>query len=1473
MAKKYVPAGVFLTCDKGTLPATLNVTFNAFTSIYGQNLATDKDMIPLVNIPPMGVCSVTKMPCVFLPSTPWSPVKNDVQLGMGHPLLEDSKLQCSASGRIGIHFTMAAAQAACAPPPAPEKSLADQADDYLKTLGPLGAYGRFQLGVAEGVWEGGKGLAEGLWGMAKGGWNAVTHPVDTANAIAEGATSAYKWAGDSQNWSNAAHSAGQGISNAADWASHGENWQKVGDKLQNMSPRDWGNVTGQVAFEVGLTVATAGAGTALNAAAKTSRVARMALRAARIADVEGHAMSLASRAARSAAGRMKTLGKVLTGAKKARKAEKAAAKAGKKAKQLAAVTDCAGPKKCTRVGHPVDVAAGLVFTEAVDFELPGPIPFVWERIWYSRSTHQGALGHGWHHRYDLALAVEEDGSLALRLADGRLALFAPPAGKAGSFNRPEKLEAFGPADQGYRIWNKDERLWYVFAPEAVNEVYLLQAVEDNNGFAIRFAYTPQGFLSSITDSVGRQLRADTDPLGRLTALHAPLPEPGAEGSFVIVRYEYSEAGDMVRTTDALGHAMTFVYEHHLLVRETNRLGLSFYFRYDSTGPEARCLRTWGDGGIYDTTLRYESAEHTVVTDSVGYTKHYTHRHGLVVVMLDSLGAVRQWTYNEDTDLTLERDPLGQATSYEYDARGNQTLVTYPDGAKIQTQYNPQDLPIQAIDANEQVWQWTYDEAGNLLRRINPVGASTEYSYDAQGRLVGVADNLAQTLRLRYDAHYNIGEVLAPNGQVSSNQYDFLGRVIRTSDFRGNVRQYQYDILGRILWLREPDGAERTFTYDAVGSVLREQDPHSTTQYTYTSTGLLAARDQAGARVSFTYDTEGRLTSLCNEHGEVYTLVLDVAGQVVEEVGFDGLTRRYYRDLAGRVTTLQRPAGRSTQYAYDAVGRLTEVLHHDGTQAQFVYRPDGELVEANTPQHSVRLDKNALGQVVREVQGQHVVESDYDILGQRLGLRSSLGAAAQMQRSLSGQLEYVRTDQWQAKFTYNAFGQEIERVLESLQLSWQHDVLGRPARQTIHTERATKSHQRRYHWLTPSRLSEIDATAIGRTSFTHDEQDNLVSTRYADGVQEIRQPDAIGNLFRTPSRTDRQYGKGGQLREANGTRYYYDAEGNLVRKRLSNGQQWHYDWDGAGQLTSVTRPDGYAVTFTYDALGRRLSKRFRGRVTRWVWDGNQPLHEWQELEVGPGAGSVQDLTTWLFEDASFAPMAKLTAQAAYSVLVDHLGTPLELYDQQGTKTWQAQLDSYGQVREGKGKPQDCPFRYQGQYEDVETGLYYNRFRYYDPEAGRYISQDPIGVLGGMNLYSYVADPTTWIDPFGWYSDLNHDGMGHHLFPRSVAGKLQLPKLDKPGSIAWYPDDPTGTADLHKRLHRALIDEGVPFHGSKYTGSVDDFFDKGKKAYAGFPEKGFLKLPGTNQILYRNLTPGEALEKLQELHKAGKIPCPK
>jgi RHS repeat-associated protein len=167
------------------------------------------------------------------------------------------------------------------------------------------------------------------------------------------------------------------------------------------------------------------------------------------------------------------------------------------------------------------------------------------------------------------------------------------------------------------------------------------------------------------------------------------------------------------------------------------------------------------------------------------------------------------------------------------------------------------------------------------------------------------------------------------------------------------------------------------------------------------------------------------------------------------------------------------------------------------------------------------------------------------------------------------------------------------------------------------------------------------------------------------------------------------------------------------------------------------------------------------VTRWLWDGNIVLHEWTYKEkerpvtvVDEWGGMradreepVEGLVSWIFEADRYTLAAKLAGGKAYSIIPDYLGTPQEMYDDEGKKVWEAVLDIYGRVRTLGGERGDVPFRYQGQYEDVETGLYYNRFRYYSPCEGSYISQDPIGLNGGLVSYGYVNDPNERIDPLG------------------------------------------------------------------------------------------------------------------------------
>ncbi|MGD8860654.1 MAG: RHS repeat-associated core domain-containing protein, partial [Myxococcales bacterium] len=848
--------------------------------------------------------------------------------------------------------------------------------------------------------------------------------------------------------------------------------------------------------------------------------------------------------------------------------------------------------------------------------------------------------------------------------------------------------------------------------------------------------------------------------------------------------------------DALGFSESYEYDRHLLKKETDKNGLSFHFEYDGRDETAKCIRTWGDGGIYDHKLSYDDEINlTTVVNSLGHRTQYQHAGGLVVRTVDPNGATWLTKHSEHMQLLEETDPLGNATVYAYDARGNTAEVAHPDGAKIAIEYDGQDNPVSATDAAGGQWAWRYDERGRLVERVDPLGRSTKYEYRGT-QLVGVTDPEGQITGLSYDAAGNVDGIFTPDGASSRWKFDAAGRAVVATNAEGARQQRELDVMGRILRVHEPDGNVRELRYDAEGNVIHARDQQHDVRFAYQGMGRLSMRSEAGTSVRFRYDTEEQLTAIENERSRVYGFSLDPSGEVSEERGFDGLRRRYTRDLIGRVTDVERPGGMHSRYEYDAAGRVTAVHHGDGSTERYAYRPDGELIEAKNDAASVAFERDALGRIVKEQCGKHWVASEYGPLGLRSRMESSLGAKQEIERNAMGDVTAV-TGSFEARFERDMLGQELSRELPGgVRSKWQRDKLGRPV---VHEIWSGQQNHRtvRYEWDANDRLVQLLDAHRGPIRFGHDPLGNLAWAQYPDGSRELRVPDAVGNLFRREDRRDRKYGDAGQLLESTDdegrvTRYEYDAEGNLARKLEPYGRVWRYHWNAAGMLQRVDRPDGRRVWFTYDALGRRLSKTFRGKTTRWLWDGNNPLHEWVEdakpelsddtwdekedvrrddgnvVAMHPPTGPpeaelafadesapyLDDAATeaapitWLFEPESFSPMAKLEGDSAESILTDHLGTPVAMLDDGGELTWSAQLDTYGDVRTldagGRG---DCPFRFPGQYEDPETGLYYNRFRYYDPAAGVYVSQDPIGLDGGIRPHGYVADPYGFMDPLG------------------------------------------------------------------------------------------------------------------------------
>jgi RHS repeat-associated protein len=580
-------------------------------------------------------------------------------------------------------------------------------------------------------------------------------------------------------------------------------------------------------------------------------------------------------------------------------------------------------------------------------------------------------------------------------------------------------------------------------------------------------------------------------------------------------------------------------------------------------------------------------------------------------------------------------------------------------------------------------------------------------------------------------------------------------------------------MDNLVEMEEADGNIHHFEYNASGEMINAKDSLHEVSFEYGPMGVLKSRTQNSRRVRFAYDNELQLRSIVNEGGEEYLFELDALGRVKVERGFDGMEREYLRDGAGRVTKVLRPDDRWTSYVYDDAGNVLREEHHDGTGSAYAYNADGALIKASNEEGIIEFKRDKAGRTVEENYGGNSIKREYDKNGDCIRLASSLGADVRFDHDAEGNLQSMQAGKdWQAEWKRDRTGLELHRELTGgVSVRTERDRFGREIRKSVGVRNIEKT-SRKYSWGIGNRLQSIHDEWTGKlTTFNYDAFDNLIKADYQENNQVntiYRVPDAIGNLFEAPYRNDRKYDKGGRLTEDPNYFYYYDCEGNLIFKEFKKPQGysslnkaalqkkydirfkgsatgWFYEWSAGGMLERVVNPQQGKVTFGYDALGRRVYKEVKHTRTHWLWDGNVPLHEWQTTEKEP----LIDIITWVFEEGSFVPTARITDRDTQSIVTDYLGTPVQMYDANGAKTWEADLDIYGRVRTFAARSlSDCPFRYQGQYQDEETGLYYNRFRYYDPSVGSYISQDPIGLAGGNpTLYGYVKDVNSWVDYFG------------------------------------------------------------------------------------------------------------------------------
>lgn len=1099
-------------------------------------------------------------------------------------------------------------------------------------------------------------------------------------------------------------------------------------------------------------------------------------------------------------------------------------------------------KFCKMGFEPVDLVNGVVVYEGLDFRFPSPVPLSWERSWYSDSHYTGWLGHGVHSVYDRTVQeLPEDDAVALRMEDGRAVAF-PAIAEGEEFYLREERITLKHTKTGYEAYDHDTWMTYVFdMREGDGQSFRMTKAVNPDGLGTTIDFS-NGKPSEMTDAAGRRIRIETERRGFITRLSLETDK----GTETLVAYDYDRDGNMTAITDALGQTTRIVYEGHLMTEKTDRNGDTFHWEYDGKG---RCVHTWGKDGIQEGRIEYHPEKgYNMVTDATGGVTTYRYRtDGIVTSEEDPLGNITRYEYTEHSELYRVTDPEGRVTGYSYDPEGNLTGVTHPDGTGEMYVYDELGRPIIRVDAEGHRTHRLYDEERGYLvaRTIGPTGEVTVFGYDKHGMLVRMTQG-DRVSELAYDEQYNLVSWTENGKTLRRWDYDHKGQVTAEHSPMLRPDRFEYDALGRVTRVYAHDGNMVELGYDAYDSVTEARDAHRHVRMTYTPLGSLATRAEGEREVKFLYDRMERLTDVVNERGDSYSFVRDKAGQVCTERGFDGMIRNYIRNRAGETVLVERPGGRSTAYEYDARGRVCTVSYHDGTKEEYSYDKNGNLLMAANASARIRLERDAAGRIIRESMELPAgdtpvevtsVESEYDDYGNRTRVRSSLGADVRLDYDSFGLVSGVNAScgkednsKWESGIRRDDAGREVERFATGgIRIATDYDDTGMVRSRHVYSD-GRHTGFRSYRWDVGARLMSMRCNLSAEpVIFDYDSVGNLIRGEYGMFDRIFRTPDLVGNIYRDENRKDRTYDRGGRLLSDGEFHYSYDCEGNLVcksRRNLTeapkaqarhgflsifignekaeadNAQVWQpgdtcYTWLANGMLESVITPDGKAVTFEYDALGRRTAKTSDGTARIFCWDGNVLLHEWECKEnerprlVTDDMGresydrevTFENVITWVYDGQSFTPVAKVTEQERYTIVHDYLGTPTQAYDSKGKLVWEMLLDVYGNAKEYAGEKCFIPFRYQGQYEDNEAGLYYNRFRYYDPKLGNYISQDPIRLAGGNpTLYAYVNNINKCVDTFGLDCKIKvseGDGITHDIV-------LTIKKSDFPETAQHIQD---------------------------------------------------------------------------------------
>ncbi len=931
----------------------------------------------------------------------------------------------------------------------------------------------------------------------------------------------------------------------------------------------------------------------------------------------------------------------------------------------------------------------------------------------------------------------------------------------GGVHRIAWSKAYSPTNLSWWVWSVGAHvLPRGNTPSVQSNVFLGNEL---GGFNVRVLWQEDAYGH-------RTILAYSNETGR-TSVQRP---DGSSAAFTHARrataqWAMPELGPPLQITGPTGASINLAAnEHGQLARVTDRTGASSSLGWDATTRDLLSVSNAAGAALRYT---YADATQTFTNPVNGETFSFTFRD---VARVDHPDGTWE-TYLRDAagNPTQRTDRAGAVWRHTYDAEGRPVASVDPLGGTNVFAYGTNGLLAAARDADGVGRGYAYDVRDRMIAVTNLAdGTLRRFEYDNGDRVTNAVDETGRALAIAYDANGNVVRLAGSSGQPIVYEYDLMDRVTNRIDAVGATDRTFFDARGRLARRIGPNGVETTWAFDADDRMTNHTVAGSAWQTRYDAEGVpVLTVDPLGHATGYGLDALGRVSAVTNALGRVTRIGRDVLGATVAVTNAAGFAAALQRDAQGVVTNRALPGGLSFATAYDALGGLRTIRDGNGQAWTFDYTSGGRLKSVTDPLGGMRemtYDTRGRPATVQAPGGIRMTNT-YDAAGRTTCRSYAGGPEFVFAFDAAGRLTNVAGE----VLAHDAAGRVTNVLVSDVGFSARYDGAGRLLEAGYSNGAVRVIYA--YDPVTGLLTNVTDTVAGGRVAFEYDAALQLCAVRRGNGLDAMETRDAAGQ------RTRMQDGAGIDLQFA------YDAAGLMTNVDyalpldpapwiLSGTNAWTYDaasqnasggwgydaagrvtnlggtvtlaWDGASQLVRI---DGVALDYdAYGGIVRRIEGSATNRFFHHAALGMRPI----VAERDETTGAVRRYYVWTPGGALLYSIEMGGVPSVRYHHFDAVGSTVALTDGGGAVTDRYAYDPAGRLLHHQG-PSDQPFTFVGRHgvrHEPGGQLYQMGARYYDPDAGRFLSRDPawpaVDAPFELNPYAYAgANPVQFVDPLG------------------------------------------------------------------------------------------------------------------------------